>query len=102
MKNEFEAFEAELDQIINETPERAAAVAELVRQMDEHDRAYQMNLAAVRRAMELTKREVTERDTDLATTLLAYLTAAGVGDAALALTVADNHVQIPLSMASTQ
>ncbi|MCL2463637.1 MAG: helix-turn-helix transcriptional regulator [Micrococcales bacterium] len=83
-------------------------------EMDAADRAYAMNLAAVRKASELTQVELAHRlrttqgqvsrlenqNDALLSTLLAYLEAAGVTDAALTGTVAGRRVCIELGAAA--
>lgn len=97
MTNPYDSFSDELDAIINETPERAAGVAAMVEAIDEQDRIYQMNLAAARKAGELAERDVSERNASLFGSLNGYLSAAGVDEVALSLTVGGKQIGIPLS-----
>ena len=94
--------------------EGKAFIAELRERADAENRAYRMQLAAVREAGHLTQAEIarrlgkpqgnvsrTERSTDmLYSTLLAYLEAAGAQDVAITATVAGHRVEITLAQAA--
>ncbi len=93
-----------------EDPANRAASDAILDEMDAEDRAYRMNLAAVRQAGHLTQVELAERlgvgqgvvsrtegrGDMLYSTLLNYLHAAGVEDVALVATVAGRRVEITL------
>ena len=95
--------------------EGKAFIAEMQERADAENRAYQMQLAAVREAGHLTQAEIarrlgkpqgnvsrTERSTDmLYSTLLAYLEAAGAQDVAITATVAGRRVEITLAQAAS-
>ncbi|MBL0887602.1 helix-turn-helix domain-containing protein [Myceligenerans indicum] len=95
-------------------PDHAAAVAEIVAEIDEADRAYKMQLAAVRKAGHLTQQEVAarlgiqqgavskleSRQDVLWSTLLAYLSAAGAQDVTLTAMVGGKRVEIALAAAA--
>lgn len=96
------------------TDEDRAFISQMRAQADEEDRAYRMQLAAVREAGQLTQAEIarrlgkpqgnvsrTERSTDmLYSTLRAYLEAAGAEDVAITATVAGRRVEIALDAAA--
>jgi DNA-binding transcriptional regulator YiaG len=112
----YTPFNDRLDEIINETPERAVAVAETMAEVDADRRAYQMNLATIRKAAELTQVDIAERlgttqsavsraeqrGDMLYSTLLAYLRAAGAHDATLTVTVGGRRVEVLLSDAAKE
>lgn len=95
-------------------PDHAAEVAAIRAEMDAADRAYRMQLAAVRQAGHLTQTELAarlgvnqtavskaERRTDmLYSTLLAYLEAAGASNVRLVAQVAGHDVEIELATAA--
>jgi len=93
-------------------PELRREVDEVRDEMDQADRAYRMNLAAIRTAAHLTQTEVAEkmglkqaavsaverRDDLLLSTLANYLQAAGVTAPRLVITTGDGHdVEYPLT-----
>ncbi|MCL2090672.1 MAG: helix-turn-helix transcriptional regulator [Micrococcales bacterium] len=112
----YTPFNDRLDEIINETPERAAAVAEMMAEVDEERRVYRMNLATIRKAAELTQADIAgrlgttqsavsraeQRGDMLYSTLLAYLRAAGAHDATLTVTVGGRRVEVLLSDAAKE
>ncbi len=91
-------------------PERARAVAEIRKEMDTEDRAYALNLAAIRQAADLTQKQLgerlgvgqntvsrTERRSDvLWSTLVDYLNAAGGTDITLAVTINGQRIELDL------
>lgn len=97
-------------------PERAERVAAIEEEATEVERAYKMNLAAVRKAGALTQAELADRlgvnqtsvsrmearDDLLLSTLRAYLNAAGVNDVAITGTVAGRRIEIDLATASSE
>lgn len=97
-------------------PELRSQVDTGIEQMRTEDRAYAMNLAAIRKASELTQVELAQRlgvtqgqvsrlekQSDvLLSTLLSYLDAAGVQDVAISATVAGRHVLIDLGAIATR
>ncbi|MBD7998260.1 helix-turn-helix domain-containing protein [Oerskovia jenensis] len=92
------------------TPERAQAVAAIRKEMDTEDRAYALNLAAIRKAADLTQKQLgerlgvgqntvsrTERRSDvLWSTLVDYLSAAGGSDITLAVTINGQRIELDL------
>lgn len=115
--SEMPGFRARNDRLrekLERDPEHAAAVAEIVEEMDAADRAYKMQLAAIRKAGHLTQQELAERlgvqqgtvskiesrHDVLYSTLLAYLQAAGATEVTLAATVAGQRVEIDLAAAA--
>lgn len=99
---------------VNRSPEHAAAVAKIRQQMDSEDRAFRMQLAAVREAGHLTQAELarrlgkpqgnvsrTEHAGDmLFSTLRAYLEAAGAKDVAITATVGGRRIEVALDRAT--
>lgn len=95
-------------------PEFAADVAAGVAQMHAADRAHAMSLATIRKAAELTQVELAQRlgvtqsqvsrienqRDALLSTLVDYLTAAGMQNIALTGTVAGQHVHVDLTSAA--
>lgn len=112
----YTPFNDTLDEIVNETPERAAEVAETLAEVDANRRAYQMNLATIRKAAELTQADIAarlgttqsavsraeQRGDMLYSTLLAYLRAAGAEDASLTVTVGGHRVEVSLAAAAEE
>jgi DNA-binding XRE family transcriptional regulator len=92
-------------------PERAPRVAAIREQMREMDRAYAVNLAAVRRAAALTQVELSQRlgvgqgaisklenqDDWLLSTLAGYIKAAGAQDARLVVTINGQDIEFALT-----
>jgi DNA-binding XRE family transcriptional regulator len=92
-------------------PERAPRVAAIREQMREMDRAYAINLAAVRRAAALTQIELSQRlgvgqgaisklenqDDWLLSTLAGYIKAAGAQDARLVVTINGQDIEFALT-----
>jgi DNA-binding XRE family transcriptional regulator len=113
-KDAYTPFNDELDEIINATPERAAAVAEIHAEIDDADRAYRMNLAALRSAAHYTQEEIAQRlgmsqsavsraekrGDMLYSTLLSYLRAAGAEDPTLVVTMHGKRIEIDLATAA--
>jgi DNA-binding transcriptional regulator YiaG len=111
----YTPFNDTLDEIINETTERAEAVASTIAKIDEERRVYTMNLATIRKAAELTQADIAgrlgttqsavsraeQRGDMLYSTLLAYLKAAGAEDAALTVTVGGRRVEVSLAAAAS-
>ena len=103
-----------IEEIINETPERASAVGDLVAEIEDDRRAYTMNLATIRKAGSLTQADIAERlgttqsaisraeqrGDMLYSTLLAYLRAAGAQDATLTVTIGGRRVEVSLDEAA--
>jgi ribosome-binding protein aMBF1 (putative translation factor) len=93
------------------SPESRAFMNEMRRQMDEDDRIYKMQLAAIREAGHLTQVELASRlgkpkgnvsriehaKDMLYSTLLSYLEAAGATDIALTATIAGKRVEVGLA-----
>jgi DNA-binding transcriptional regulator YiaG len=91
-------------------PERAEAVAEIREEMDDEDRTYALNLAAIRKAAELTQEQLgvrlgvgqntvsrTERRGDMLwSTLVDYLSAAGGTDITLGVTINGQRIEVEL------
>lgn len=110
----YTPFNDELDEIINTTPERAAAVADIRAEMEDTDRAYRMNLAALRSAAHFTQEEIAarlgmsqsaisraeKRGDMLYSTLLSYLRAAGAENPTLAVTMHGQRIEIDLATAA--
>ena len=110
----FIARNDRLQEKLDRDPEYAAAVTEILDEMDAADRAYKMQLAAVRKAGHLTQQEVADRlgvqqgtvskiesrQDVLYSTLLAYLQAAGATEVTLTATVAGHRVEVDLATAA--
>lgn len=93
-------------------PSRASAVEKVLDGMAEEDRIYAMNLAAIRKAGELTQVQLaerlgvgqdvvsrTERRPDLLlTTLRDYLAATGAEDIAITMTVKGRRIELALPL----
>lgn len=93
-----------------EDPARESAVEKVLEEMIEDDRVYAMNLAAIRKAGELTQVQLaerlgvgqdvvsrTERRPDmLLKTLRDYLAAAGAEDIAITMTVSGRRIELAL------
>jgi DNA-binding XRE family transcriptional regulator len=114
MTSEYTPFNDELDALISETPERAAAVAQLLTQIAQERTAFKANLATVRRAADLTQADIAERigttqptisrleskGDGLYSTLMAYLRSLGAQDPALTVTIDGHRVEIDLASAA--
>jgi DNA-binding XRE family transcriptional regulator len=95
-------------------PARAERIAALETQAAQIERTHKMSLATVRKAGELTQAELADRlgvnQTSVSrmearrdllwSTLLAYLSAAGVDDVAITGTIAGNRIEIDLATAT--
>lgn len=102
---------AEVDARVNRDPEYRASILAGVEAMKADDRAYKMQLAAIRRAGELTQTDIaarlgsnqgnvarTEHSSDmLYSTLCSYLEAAGATNIALTATIAGKRVEVELA-----
>ncbi|MGI8592616.1 MAG: helix-turn-helix domain-containing protein [Nakamurella sp.] len=91
-------------------PDTAAAVTQIREGMDQLDREYRVNLAAIRQAADLTQVEPAQRmgikqaavsslerrDDLLLSTLANYLAAAGASIARVVVTIGGNEVEYPL------
>lgn len=106
-------FNDKLDEIINANPERAAAVAGIRAEMDDADRVYRMNLAALRSAAHYTQEEIAQRlgmsqsavsraekRGDMLYSILSYLQAAGAEDPTLVVTMHGKRIEIDLATAA--